>query len=305
MSRDGVNTQTIFMAPFTSGSLLTWGKPSDASSGISPTYLSTTYSQLTVSLSFTDIPSWQIMPSSLKGQTGGGRRWPYCGGLTICLPLQQFHIPSITSAELSSLTSLKAWGEKQKICHDIAFLLILAEEEATEVRKYGLLTIWVNPCQARVCSMEEAIRELTAWFFSGPNWPHTLVQPHEDTYYVPLPMEGHLGILPLGGAEMTACRRISQLEVCQFLISSLQVTYPIELNGHEEPIITSLPESLANGISLTGGKSVYLETDILQSLAEEPDQKALPICKCSKIIIASPIRPPPWNQKERSAWPWR
>ena len=43
-----VNTQTIFMVLFTSGSLLTWGKPLDASSGISPRYLSTIYSQLTV-----------------------------------------------------------------------------------------------------------------------------------------------------------------------------------------------------------------------------------------------------------------
>ena len=50
-------------------------------------------------------------------------------------PLQQFHIPCITPAELSSLTSLKAWGEKQKICQDIAFLLVLAEEEATGDRK--------------------------------------------------------------------------------------------------------------------------------------------------------------------------
>ena len=91
------------------------------------------------------------------------------GSLTICSPLQQFHIPSLTPAELFSLTGLKAWGEKQKICHGIAFLLILAEEEATRDRKYGLLTIWVNPCQARVCSMEEVVRELTAWVSSGPN----------------------------------------------------------------------------------------------------------------------------------------
>ena len=214
-------------------------------------------------------------------------------------PLQQFHIPSITPAELSSLTSLKAWGEKQKICHDIAFLLILAEEEATGDRRYCLLTIWVNPCQARVCSMEEAVRELTAWVSSGPNWPYTLVQLHEDTCHVPLPKEGHLGILPQGGAEMTACRRISQLEVCQLLISGLQVAYLVGLNGCEEPVITSLPESLANSISLTGGESIYLEIDIPQSMAEEPDQKAPPIGECSTIIIASPHKTSPL--KGRSA----
>ena len=66
-------------------------------------------------------------------------------------------------------------GEWQKVCHDIAFLLVLAEEEATGDRKYGLLTIWVNPCQARVLSMEEAVRKLTAWVSSGPSWPYALV----------------------------------------------------------------------------------------------------------------------------------
>ena len=91
---------------------------------------------------------------------------------------------------------------------------------------------------------------------------------------------------------MAACRRISQLEVCQLLISGLQVAYPVELNGCKEPIITSLPKSLANGISLTRGESVYLEIDIPQSMAEELDWKAQLIGKCFTIIIVSPIRPP-------------
>ena len=83
------------------------------------------------------------------------------------------------------------------------------------------------------------------------------------------------------------------MEVCQLLVSGPQVTYPIGLNGCEEPIITSLPESLANGISLTRGKSIYLEIDIPQSLAEEPDQKVLPIGKLSTTVIASPHKSTP------------
>ena len=57
------------------------------------------------------------------------------GGYQHLPPLQQFHIPSLTPAELSSLTSLKAWGEKQRVCYNITFLLLLAEEEATGDRK--------------------------------------------------------------------------------------------------------------------------------------------------------------------------
>ena len=219
------------------------------------------------------------------------------GHLTICPPLQQFHTSSITQLELSSLTCLKAWGDKQKVHNNITFLLVLTKEEATGGRKYGLSTIWVNPCQARVHSMEEAVRELTAWVSSEPDWPYALVQLNEDTCHVPLPKEGHLGILPQGGTDMTTCRRISQLEVCHLLISGLQVAYPVGMNGHEDPFITSLPESLANGISLTGGWSIYLEIDIPQSMVEELDWKASPLGKCSVVIIASPLRPPPKTGK--------
>ena len=49
MSINDINTQTRFMVLFTSRSLLTWGKPFDALSGVSPRYLSTIYSQLTIS----------------------------------------------------------------------------------------------------------------------------------------------------------------------------------------------------------------------------------------------------------------
>ena len=214
-------------------------------------------------------------------------------GLTVG---EHHHLPPTTTVPHTLYNSSRAvlpyqpqgLGEKQKICHNIAFLLILAEEEATGDRRYGLLTTWVNPCQARVCSMEEAVRELATSVSSGPDWPYALLQLHEDTCHVQLPKEGYLCILPQGGAEMTACGRISQLEVCQLLISSLQVAYPVGLNECEEPIITSLPESLANGISLTRGKSIYLEIDIPQSMAEEPDWKASPIGKCSTIIIARP-----------------
>ena len=80
-------------------------------------------------------------------------------------------------------------------------------------RNYGLLTIWVNPCQARVPSMEEAVGKLTAWPSSGPDWPYTLVWLHKGACHAPLPKEGHLGILPQRGVEGTPCRQISQMEV--------------------------------------------------------------------------------------------
>ena len=54
--------------------------------------------------------------------------------------------------------------------------------------------------------MEEAVGKLIAWASSGPNWPNALVQLYEGTHHAPLPKEGHLGILPQRGVEVTPCR---------------------------------------------------------------------------------------------------
>ena len=140
--------------------------------------------------------------------------------ISICLTLHLFQLPCNSQAELSSLNGLKIWGEGQKPC-------LVQAKEATGDRNYGLSIIWVNPSQARVPSMEEAVRKLTVWASSGPYWPYTLVWLHKGIHHVPLPKEGYLDILPQRGAETTPCGHISQLEVCQLLITGPQVVYPI------------------------------------------------------------------------------
>ena len=185
------------MVLFTSRSLLTWERPLDASSSVFPRYLSATYSQLITSPLFYRYYMMTDYAFFLQGSDRWGNDLALLWGhLNICPSLQQFHIPSVTQSDLSFLTGLKAWRDKEKFQNDIAFLLVSAEEEATGDRMYGLSTIRVNPCQARVCSIEEAVKELTAWVSSGPDWPYALVQLNEDTCHVPLSKEWHLGILP-------------------------------------------------------------------------------------------------------------
>ena len=121
------------------------------------------------------------------------------GNISICPLLHQFQLPCHSQAELSSLNDLKAWGEGQKLHHDITFLLVWAEEEVTGARNYGLLSVLVNPSQARVPSMEEAVGKLTACASSGPNWPYALVQLHEGTCHVPLPKEDTWASYPSEG----------------------------------------------------------------------------------------------------------
>ena len=136
--------------------------------------------------------------------------------ISICPMLHWFQFPCHSQAELSSLNGLKVWGEGQKPHHDIAFLLVQTEE-ATGDRNYGLSIIWVNPNQVRVPFMEEAVGKLTTYTSSGTDWPYALVWLHKGTCHVPLPKKVHLDILPQRGVEVTPCRQISQLEVCQLL----------------------------------------------------------------------------------------
>ena len=159
-------------------------------------------------------------------------------------------------------------------------------------RHYGISLVWVNPNQVRAATMEEVVEKLTACTSSGTDWSYTLVQLYECPYHAPLPKDKHLGILPQGKVEETLCRQISQLQVCQLLAASPQVIYPIGLNGHDEPIITTLPEPLDSGISLITSKHIYLGIDIPSPPVEEPDQKIPPLSEVSTILITSPHKSP-------------
>ena len=53
---------------------------------------------------------------------------PLWGNLNICPQLHWLELPHHTQAELSSISSLKVWGDIQKPCHDIALPAGLGRE---------------------------------------------------------------------------------------------------------------------------------------------------------------------------------
>ena len=136
--------------------------------------------------------------------------------LNICPQLHWLKLLCHTQAELSSISSLKVWGDVQKPHHDIAYLLIWVENTMKD-RHFGISIVWVNPNQVRAATMEEAVKKLTACTFSGTDWPYALAQLYEGPCHVPLHKDGHLGILPQGGAKETPFGWISQLKACQLL----------------------------------------------------------------------------------------
>ena len=242
--------------------------------------------------SFTDITLWQNMPSLWKNRQVGKGHGSLVGNLNICSQLHWHKLPCNSQAELSFISSLKVWRDIQKPCYDIAYLLVWVENDRKD-RHYGISIVWVNPNQVRAATMKEAVKKLTACTSSGIDWPYTLAQLYKGPCHAPLPKDGHLGILPQRGVEDTPCGQISLLKVCQLLAASPQVVYPVGLNGHDEPIITTLPELLASSVSLTASKHIYLEIDIPSPPVEELDQKILSLGKVSTILIASPHKSPP------------
>ena len=217
------------------------------------------------------------------------------GNLNICPHLYWLELPCHSQVELLSISSLKVWGNVQKPHCNVAYLLVWVEN-AMKDRHYGISLVWVNPNQVRAATMEEAVEKLTAYPSSGTDLPYPLAQLYEDPCHAPFPKDKHLGILSQGKAEETPCGQISQLEVCQLLAASPQVIYPIGLNGHDELVITTVPEPLDSGISLITSKHIYLGIDIPSSPVEEPDQKTLPLGEVSTILITSPHKSPPKSE---------
>ena len=217
------------------------------------------------------------------------------GNLNICPHLYQLELPCHSQVELFSISSLKVWGNIQEAHLDIAYLLVRTEN-ATKDRHYGISLVWVNPNQVRAATMEETVKKLAACPSSGTNWPYSLAQLYKGPCHAPLPKDKHLGILPQGKVEETSCGQISQLKVCQLLTTSPQAIYPIDLNGHDEPIITTLPEPLDSGISIIASEHIYLGIDIPSPPVEELDQKIPPLGKVPTILITSPHKSPPKSE---------
>ena len=188
---------------------------------------------------------------------GGGRIWSPVGNFNVCHHIDLLKLPCHSLVELFFVSSFKVWGNTQEPHHNITYLLVCIGN-TTEDRSYGTFLVWVDPNQARASTMEGVVETLSACPSSGTDWPHALAWLYEGSCHAPFPKDKHLGILPQGKAEETPCGWISQLEVCQLLSTGPQVVYPVGLNGHDEPIITTLPEPLSNGVSIITSEHLYL-----------------------------------------------
>ena len=65
---------------------------------------------------------------------------------------------------LSAISQAKAWGDPKKPKLSMAYLLIVLAQAVEEERIFGLVAMWVHPCQTLLSSLEEAVKKLTLLF---------------------------------------------------------------------------------------------------------------------------------------------
>ena len=196
--------------------------------------------------------------------------------------------------ELHSISHLKVWGDIQKPHRGMAYLLVHIKD-TSEAETYGMALVWINPLQARVSSMVEALEILSSLTSEGCDWLYIILQLYEGANHMPLPRDKHICVLPQGKAESLS-GWISQLKICRLLSAGPSVVFPIGLNGGDQSVTVDLPKSLHTGSSVTMDEHPYIKVDIPMPIPEEQDHASLPLDE--KCDIPTSNRPKtPWKPR--------
>ena len=164
------------------------------------------------------------------------------GSHDICPLLTQFYAMAITWSFLLAISWAKAWRNTKKPKLSMAYLLIVPVQAVEEERTFGLVAVWVHPCQTLLSSLEEAVKKLTLLVNTAYDWPYAFLQLCEDSQHIPLSNARHISIMVNGAPSRSTCRCLSCLEVCKFLQCSSEVVYPEGLNEGFEPTQVPLPK---------------------------------------------------------------
>ena len=172
------------------------------------------------------------MLSLWKKWTGGGKDMASLwGNFNICPQLHWLEFPCHSQPELFSISGLKVWGDAQKPCHNIAYLLVQVEDTKKD-RHYGISLVWMHPNQVRVATMEEGSWKINCLHLQ---WGRLALCPSAAMWGSPscttphAPQEQAPRHPTSEKAKETFCGQISQLKIHQLLAISPQVFYAIGL----------------------------------------------------------------------------
>ena len=123
----------------------------------------------------------------------------------------------------------------------MAYLLLAPAQEVEEERKFGLVAVWVHPCQALLPHWMWW-QKIALLISTREEWPYTFMQLCKDSQHIPLSKTRHISIMVDGAPSRSACRCLSHLEVHKLLQFGSKVVYPEGLNGGLEPLWVPLPK---------------------------------------------------------------
>ena len=202
-------------------------------------------------------------------------------------PLTQFQVTQVTWSE-PQLSPAQGMGRHQEVLEWLGILTDIPKRTIKGEMAPGLAVVWAHPYQAWVSSLDEVAKKLNLLTTSGRNWAYTFVQFNKDAQHVPLPREGHLSTMIDGVPSRNVCGHLCQLEICQLLQWEDQVVYPEWLNRGLEPVVTSLPQSVAHGMSMFN-EPAFLLVDLSQVMPGEQVPK--PSAPLQNLITYFPYSP--------------
>ena len=198
--------------------------------------------------------------------------------------LSQFHVMVISQSHLSAIFQAKAWGDPKKHKLGMDYLLIVPAQMVEEERIFGLVAMWVHPCQTLLSSLEEAVKKCTLLINTGDDWPYAFVQLCEDSQHVPLSDAEHVSIIVDSAPSRSTCGCLSCLKICKLLQCSREVVYPMGLNGGFEPIQVPLPKQPVWDVESTN-ELVMLQINLPSTTGEDATMAA---SQWSSMPISSP-----------------
>ena len=161
-----------------------------------------------------------------------------------------FPVHTITQRQLNTLSQVGAWGDMDKPCQDMVFILIAPNLAIRCKWVFGLTATLMHPCQVYLPTLAEVAQKLMLLANEGTDWPYTYARMNDAVAHTPLSSEGHIGVMTGGLPSRNTCSHLYQLQVWQLLQCRGQVVCPEGLNRSLEPLLFNFKElplwSMAN-----------------------------------------------------------
>ena len=132
------------------------------------------------------------------------------GLLDFCPVVMWFQVCTIMQGQLTTLSQVGAWGDVEKPCQDMAFLLIMHSLAIRCKQIFGLTAVWMHPCQVCIPTLVEVAQKLLLLADECTNWPYGYARMNDAVAHALLSSERHIGTMTSGLLSLNSCGHLHQ-----------------------------------------------------------------------------------------------